>query len=124
MPGYSVKLPLEYNEQDKYWGQNKTLKSVIKQNLKMLILTCPGERVMQPDFGVGLRNYLFEIEPEDRISGKINEQVSKYLPFITIKNIGFDKQEHILAIKLIYTLPGTTATDSLVLKEQVVKDSQ
>ena len=37
----------------------KSLKQNIKQNLKMLLLTIPGERVMEPNFGVGLKTYLF-----------------------------------------------------------------
>ena len=121
MPGFSVKLPLEYNQEDKYWGQNKTIRSVIKQNLKMLILTCPGERVMLPEFGVGLRNFLFEQEPQDQISGRIYEQVSKYMSFIKIDNLQFEQQENILFIKLSYSLPGMNISDSLILKEQTVR---
>ena len=30
---------------------------MIKQNLKMLILTNPGERVMDPEFGVGIKQF-------------------------------------------------------------------
>jgi len=121
MPGFSVKLPLEYNQEDKYWGQNKTIRSVIKQNLKMLILTCPGERVMLPEFGVGLRNFLFEQEPQDQISGRIYEQVSKYMSFIKIDNLQFEQQENMLFIKLSYSLPGMNISDSLILKEQTVR---
>ena len=58
--GYSPKLPLQYDSIDGYYKLNKTLHEVMKQNIKMVVLTSPGERMMQPDFGVGLRNYLFE----------------------------------------------------------------
>ena len=34
----------------------KTVKDNVKQNLKMLLFTAPGERVMLPDYGVGLKN--------------------------------------------------------------------
>lgn len=37
----------------------------IKQNLKILCLTAPGERVFLPEFGVGLRNYLFQNSTPD-----------------------------------------------------------
>jgi len=59
MAGISVKLPLSRDPESGY-KLNKTLKQVARQNLKMLVLTAPGERIMIPEFGVGLRNYLFE----------------------------------------------------------------
>lgn len=59
MSSLSVALPLKYSSIDGF-EMNKDLKSLFRQNLKMLILTDPGERVMQPDFGVGMRRYLFQ----------------------------------------------------------------
>mgnify|MGYP003117770577 CR=1 FL=1 len=59
MPGLSPKLPLHIDQIDGY-GLTKTFKEVARQNLKMVILTNPGERIMIPNFGVGIRTYLFE----------------------------------------------------------------
>ena len=52
-----------------------TTKDQMKSNLLNVILTEPGERLFKPNFGVGLRNYLFENfddipELEDRIKIK------------------------------------------------------
>ena len=58
MPGIAPKLPLQLDEVDGY-RLTKTIKETVQQNLKMIVLTSPGERIMNPDFGVGLRNYLF-----------------------------------------------------------------
>ena len=41
---------------------------VIDQNIKMVMLTNPGERLGAPEFGVGLARYLFEFE-EQILSG-------------------------------------------------------
>ena len=60
--------------------------------MKNLCLTAPGERIMYPDFGVGLRNFLFEIDNpflRTDISQKIHEQVSIYMPFLNIVGIDF-----------------------------------
>ena len=35
------------------------LKEVVEQNLKMVLLTNPGEKIFNLEFGVGLRRYLF-----------------------------------------------------------------
>lgn len=89
MSSISPKLPLYRDSTDGY-GSNKTLKDSIQQNFKCLMLTAPGERMMDPDFGVGLRRHLFEQSGTDlsnKIKERIRKQTKKYLPFIKILNI-------------------------------------
>ena len=43
------------------------IEKMIKQNLKMILLTHPGERIMVPDFGVGLPRFIFELENDEDI---------------------------------------------------------
>ncbi len=65
-------------------------RSLVRQNFKNLLLTNPGERVMDIDFGVGIYRYLFEPNNSNtysKISGNIKEQVQKYLPYIEIEDI-------------------------------------
>ena len=59
MSGIGPKLPLNQMTEGGF-DLTKTIAENVQQNLKNLILTNPGERIMNPDFGVGLRNYLFE----------------------------------------------------------------
>ena len=84
--GFSPKLPLQPDSVDGFYRLNKTLAEVAKQNLKMVVLTAPGERILHPDFGVGARNYLFdtELEAQHNLSNKIIDQVRQYVPFIEI----------------------------------------
>ena len=89
MPGYSPKLPLELDNHDGF-GLTKNHHEVAKQNLKMLILTNPGERMMEPDFGAGIRRLLFEpntLVTSELIKQNIFAQVKKFLPYINIKRI-------------------------------------
>jgi len=53
--GLSPKLPLTVSEVFGPYNLNTNFEDLAKQNLKMLILTIPGERIMDPNFGVGLR---------------------------------------------------------------------
>ena len=83
------RLPLST---DKKFGYSMltTIKQTTKQNLKCLLLTAPGERMMDPEFGVGIRKFLFENEsPQLNTEIKINirQQVAKYMPFINIKEV-------------------------------------
>ena len=62
----------------------------IKQNLKMLLLTRPGEYVMVNNYGVGLPDYLFLQEQEIDTSGLesiIRSQAATYMPYMTISNL-------------------------------------
>ena len=64
MAGISPKLPLVTDPADGPYLLTKTVAEATKQNLKNLILTQPGERVMDPFFGVGIRSFLFEQDSE------------------------------------------------------------
>ena len=83
--GYSPSLPLVYDNESGPYNMLNTLDGIIKQNLKMLLLTSPGERIMIPDYGVGLKNYLFEhntLVTRGEIKSKIIEQVNIFMPFL------------------------------------------
>ncbi len=92
LQGISPQLPLSYSETDGPYRLNKTLKDTIRQNFKNLVLTSPGERIMEPNFGVGLYNFLFEPlsgETMDRLVEKITEQKDVYMPSVNIEVIDF-----------------------------------
>jgi len=90
--GISPKLPLSYDVIDGPYRLNRTLGETIKQNFKNLILTMPGERIMIPDFGVGLYGFLFENvsgEVLDELVHRITEQTQTYMPMINLVAIDF-----------------------------------
>lgn len=97
------------------------IEKMIKQNLKMILLTHPGERIMVPDFGVGLPKYIFELETDediyDELMDKIREQISIYLPVIKINDLKMDSypDQAYIAVKLDYTIDFLEIKDSLDL---------
>ena len=118
MSSLAVKLPLIYSQENGYM-MIKSMLPMIQQNLKMLLLTDPGERVMIPTFGVGLRRYLFENFTETtyaRIRQKINQQARTFMPYITINNIQFspsDIDNGRLSIVINYVVPSLKSQDVL-----------
>lgn len=118
MASLAPKLPLTLDSGDGYTSI-KLFKSLIKQNFKMLILTNPGERVMNPDFGVGIKQFLFENFQSDvyaRIDSKIREQAQRYLPVVSIQSIEFGTDgidDNSLGIRLEYTIPDIAVRDLL-----------
>jgi len=62
----AVKFPLEIDDEtgSLLVYNMSELQSVVEQNIKMVLLTNPGERLFNNDFGVGLKRYLFLQERE------------------------------------------------------------
>ena len=85
----------------------------------MLILTVPGERIMYPTFGVGLKQYLFEqndVTTYSDVVDRIKQQVSIHLPYIRIDKIDFgipesnpDLYPHDLSLSIFFTYCALTA---------------
>ena len=127
LQGLSVSLPLVYDTVDGPYLLNKTLKQVIKQNLKNLILTSPGERIMIPEFGAGVRRYLFESYTQatfSKILADISAQVAEYMPFLQIDNLLLftaedDPSIDPNSVRLIveYSVEGIDDRDSLIITQ-------
>tara|TARA_R100000353_G_C6471262_1_gene186668 strand:+ start:114 stop:521 length:408 start_codon:yes stop_codon:yes gene_type:complete len=80
------RLPLATNDRFGY-DMLVNVRQAVKQNFKCLLLTAPGERIMDPSFGVGMKKYIFQNhgpEVEKNIRVNIRQQAQKYMPFISI----------------------------------------
>ncbi len=116
--GISAKLPLAYTKTDGPYLLTKTLEENTRQNLKNLIFTIPGEKIMDPEFGVGFASLLFE-NATDEILEDLKErlfiQVDKYLPFVQILNVITRLEENIAFLRVEYVIPTLAVSDALDL---------
>ena len=125
MQGIGPELPLQLSTKHGAYSLFTTYREEIKQNFKNLILTSPGERIMNPDFGVGMRHFLFE--PNESIiptlKQRIVSQVKKYMPFIRIKNIDFNRgrtpneNPNMLSVAIEYEVPNMNLNTVLTLSQ-------
>jgi|TARA_A100001515_G_scaffold144964_3_gene151022 phage baseplate assembly protein W len=121
--GYSVKLPLTTTVA--HYDMINNIYKNVKQNFKNLLLTSPGERVMIPNFGVGIRRYLFENDPSfiaDELNSVIREQVNSFMSFLVVEDISFATKadndqlnDNELAVRIIYSVPGISLRDSIIV---------
>jgi len=124
--GITPDLPLEVTPSDGAYALIKTPAEAIVQDLKNLILTIPGEKMMDPDFGVGLRRYLFEQQDSAvyvEIQTRLSEQVDKYLPVIRILGVSFNVSNDsvpsdmidngILYMRLVFEITSLSLVTSL-----------
>jgi len=126
MNGLSPKFPLVIDGLQGTYVNNTTLKDLVKQNFKNLLLTGPGERIMDINFGVGLRRYFFEPMTSmtySDISERIGNQVSRYMSWIQINNVNFSNQEtndNLLAITITYSISPLREIDVLTIQQSTL----
>lgn len=118
------KIPLYIDDIYGAYGLIDNYRELIKQNLKMLVLTAPGERIMDPLFGVGIRNYQFEnFDPitVGEIKGNIVGQTSTYMPFVLIQNIDvtFSETDYILSVSINYKVPSINLNDNVSISSNI-----
>tara|TARA_R110000850_G_scaffold64147_3_gene144347 strand:- start:1244 stop:1834 length:591 start_codon:yes stop_codon:yes gene_type:complete len=81
----SGKFPLSYTTQEQALS-----------NLKNLLLTYPGERYMQPTFGVRIKDRVFEQNTPELVMGlnrEIQDAINTWLPYIKIKAIKINNED-------------------------------
>ena len=117
--GLSVVLPLAISPNDGAYAVHKDLKNVARQSLKMIILTGRGERCMSPNFGVGIRSFLFgQFGPSTSgaIKARVADQVTTYLPYIRLNDLQVDNHpdENTINLRINYSVPSAGITDEFV----------
>tara|TARA_R110002050_G_scaffold16306_1_gene49562 strand:+ start:403 stop:810 length:408 start_codon:yes stop_codon:yes gene_type:complete len=99
----------------------QTIKEQVKSNLLNLLLTTKGERVNQPNFGVGLKHLLFESDiDEEGIADILDQQIKTYIPEISILETKVEpmEDEHLLYILITYRFNLDETDDSIQINFQ------
>lgn len=118
---YGPRLPLDIGTRYAHYDLVDEVVELAKQNLKMIILTSPGERVWNPDFGVGAKKVLFEFktDAQNYLNSKIIQQVRIYAPYITINQIVFEPDEEMNSANIIISFTITAHSISDILEVSI-----
>ena len=117
--GTGWSFPPEFNR------PSRTVKMVseeddIRESLRILLSTSPGERVMQPAYGCELRSLIFENMSESTITeikDVIERAVLFFEPRISLHSVEVDTTdiyEGLIKIKLDYTIRTTNSRSNMV----------
>lgn len=118
---YGIILPIQHGEQG-YFNQSYTVLDQIASNLSMLLKTKKGERRMNPEFGSGLWNVLFENITDDIIpivESTIRRDIKKWMPYVEVKAVDVssaDNAPNQLNVSVQYTVPSVGATNQQTLQ--------
>jgi len=93
---YAIGISLPIQITNTAFEQTFQTSEQVKSNIKNLLLTKKGERILQPEFGSGLQALLFEPNVDDfegRIEDTINESLEQWLPYVTAEEIDIDASD-------------------------------
>lgn len=114
--GFSAKFPISFSYEGDF-SLNENFKDLVKQNFKTLLLTLPGERIMLPDFGIGIQKFLFENKenlPFDFLVSIIQKQITKYMPYITLlelEQVDNIDSDNLLNLRISYFIKPLSEKD-------------
>ena len=111
---------------DGYFKTTKTTVESVKNNIRLLLKTERGERLMQPNLGLGLRRFLFEQINQDTnilIENEIVDTFERWLPFVDLKELDVNTSptntdRNQIEIKITFSIrraPGTLESVGVVL---------
>lgn len=124
----AVGIGLPFSGRNSLFHLNYTTEEQAVSNLKNLMLTRKGERVMQPDFGWVGWDLLFENNtPEliDRLRVGTNQDIAYWLPYITIQELnitpklaqeGADNYGHGISVSLVVSVEPSKANKTITLE--------
>ena len=101
-----IRFPLDYSPEG-FFYKTKTVLEQSKANLRNLLLTTPGERIFQPDFGCNLKNLVFEQRENisEDIESTIRTSVDRYLSYINIINVFTIQENNQVNVQVEFSVP-------------------
>tara|TARA_Y100001973_G_C5181748_1_gene325311 strand:- start:396 stop:800 length:405 start_codon:yes stop_codon:yes gene_type:complete len=113
--GIGVDIPFNGNA---VFKSNFQTKNSIKNNIINYFLTNPGEHYLNPTFGAGLRNFVFEQINDDNLDflkEDIETKLGDFFPNIKIISLNVLRNDdfNTISIKLNYVIPNTNINDTI-----------
>jgi phage baseplate assembly protein W len=118
----AIGCSLPFNGPAGPFNSTYSTKDQVKSNLINLLLTSPGERIMNPQFGCNLRNTIFEGINEDlteSIQNIISTSVSIFVPEVELTEILVDisnPDSYTVSVIIKYRLIISQEADQVTLQ--------
>jgi phage baseplate assembly protein W len=93
----------------------------IRQNLRNILLTNPGEWPGDINLGAGITQLVFETKTNNvlrEIDMRVRSQIERYLPIITLESLDYNRNldnKNLVTFSLVYSISAMDITDTLNL---------
>lgn len=97
----------------------------VRQCIRALLLTEPGERLMREEFGCGLRRFLFEpntVTTRELIRERVSLAITRWEPRVTVEDIQVEAdpvEARVVHLTILFRMMATSALESLGLSLQL-----
>ena len=105
-----------YNKDTKVDIKSSDDEAAIVNSIRNIFSTSPGERILEPTFGLNLKQWLFE--PLDEFTAKeigetIVSGIKRFEPRVEIKNVNvnINYEQHEYALQLVMSVPALNIND-------------
>jgi|694.fasta_scaffold04422_14 phage baseplate assembly protein W len=121
---YGITLPIAHGPQG-YFNQSYSILEQVKSNLNFLLRTKKGERRMNPEFGSGLWNILFENYTDNitpLIEDVIRKDISRWMSYVNVNSVEVNtddteyKDKYKVGVTVLFTVPSVGITDTQTLE--------
>jgi phage baseplate assembly protein W len=97
----------------------------VRESVRVILLTEPGERLMREEFGCGLKRFLFEPNTSttrELIRERIIQAITRWEPRVTLQDVivaADDENSRLVEISVLFRLVATQAPGRLGLTLQL-----
>ena len=95
---YAIGITLPLQISNVAFNQSFTTLEQVRTNIKSLLLTKRGERVMQPNLGSGLNELVFDMN-DDTLASDIEDTIvgtlEEWLPYVTVEEIDIEQTDEL-----------------------------
>ena len=105
-----------YNKDTKVDIKSSDDEAAIVNSIRNIFSTSPGERILEPTFGLNLKQWLFEPLDEftaQEIGETIVSGIKRFEPRVEIKNVNvnINYEQHEYALQLVMSVPALNIND-------------
>ena len=102
-----IGFPMDYTDTQGFFRKTKTVLEQSRHNLRNLLLTTPGERIMQPNFGSQLKSIVFEQGQDipNRVEEVVRSTTDTFLPHINIINVFTVQEKNEVNVQIEFSVP-------------------
>ena len=97
-------FPLDTGPQG-FFETNQDIVSATKENLKMVLFTNPGERIVVCQYGAGMQEFLFEpnsVEKKSKIQSVIQTSIQRWVKNVVVNKVSVVYQEDLIIGNPLY----------------------
>jgi phage baseplate assembly protein W len=123
---YAIGITLPIQIGNTAFNQSFITADQVKSNIKNLLLTKRFERLMQPEFGSGIQELLFNMNDEmfaDNLENTIVDTLSKWLPYVNVETINIQqsnefKDNNKVEVSVSFRVSDTQVLDTVTFNVQ------